>query len=844
MFTRKNARTTHTTAYTGVNHAAYPGLQPNLNAMAAALTIGHKLRDAGDTAGMLTVQHPQQQRVQPQPQTRRFSLQAQPAPRQSRPHQSAAAGPPRKTNLLLKRSLSITMQLPQRTFSGFGPHTPPHSSGSLQGSGAAGAHAAAVSPRLPAARGARRPSVDLTEYSNHANMHDLKLEHLGPLRDGASSAAAAALAPPPTAVKMVKKYVPTANGIQIIEVPELHMAKEIARSNSLRLGTNLGRSPSMRTVRRGAAPRAGAPQAHRAASAGVRPARLSSLAEQPKSPAELMDDLDREIARERHLVEELERKKKQVELLRLQRRRLQEEAEIDAAAHVESGAAAAALAEAEEAQARAQADLAGAAENVPPRAVAVAASAEPSSHTSLALATPPHVDPSAVVVDELEQKEHDEHDASFLEKPPAIVDVGAVVPSSHSEDYGIEEVPVDTVPDSPTLAARLRPTFGEAAPDSSLQIPSGGFAGGSSSSSIRSVGSFDLSGLPKPALKQPVKSAMKNPSAHYKAGATDHNPAHQAYLLLTTAENTRLNSKLSSSQLNQIQSDYAQRSPPKRQQQNYLPQPQQQQQQPQQHTPQQQQPQPQRQPQPQQQPQQPSRGANGFARTLRPQSAVDAPREQPAGMSNRTLRSSVYVAPIAPHPALQPGYQSPSKAKAADLYARANARPRSTFRAPVQRKSSFSRDGHDREAPPQRAQAHQRLSLREPAVVERNQASRGAAPPNPYGLKNATATVASPEANGAGGTTGGATASAAAAPAFKSRLADSDDELPEASPSSGRMASRFDDSDDAASGHSTVRSPTAGTVGSTRIVSLREEKKPEEGKKKFGKLRKLFGVRN
>ncbi len=838
MFSRKNARTTHTTAYTGVNHAAYPGLQPNLNAMAAALTIGHKLRDAGDTAGMLTVQHPQQQRVLLLPQTRRFSLQAQPAPRQSRPHPSAAAaaaGPPRKTNLLLKRSLSITMQLPQRTFSGFGPHTPPYSSGSLQGSGAA----ATASPRLHAARGARRPSVDLTEYANHASMNDLKLEHLGPLHDGASSAAAAALAPPPTAVKMVKKYVPTANGIQIIEVPELHMANEIARSNSLRLGTNLGRSPSMRNVKRGAAPRAGAPQAHRAATAGVRPARLSSLAEQPRSPAELMDDLDREIAHERHLVEELERKKKQVALLRLQRRRLQEEAEIDAAAHAESVATAAALAEAEEAHARAQADLAGVADDVPPRAIPVA---EPPSRTSLALATPPllphqpHVDPTAVVVDELEQKEHNEHDDSFLEKPPAIVDVGAVTPSNHSEDYGIEEVPVDTVPDSPTLAARLRPTFGEAAPDASLQIPSGAFAGGSSSSSIRSVGSFDLSGIPKPALKHPVKSAMKNPSAGYKAGPADHNPAHQAYLLLTTAENTRLNSKLSSSQLNQIQSDYAQRSPPKRQPQNYQPQPppppppQQQQQQQQQYNPLQQRHSPQA-------PGQPNRGANGFAKSLRPQSTVDVPREQPAGMSNRTLRSSVYVAPIAPHPALQPGYQSPSKAKAADLYARANARPRSTFRAPVQRKSSFSRDGHDKEAPPQRAPAHQRLSLREPAVVERNQASRGAAPSNPYGLKNATTTVASPEANGA-------TGAATAAPAFKSRLADSDDELPEASPSSGRMASRFDDSDDAASGHSTVRSPAdAGTLGSTRIVSLREEKKPEDkGKKKFGKLRKLFGI--
>ena len=35
-------------------------------------------------------------------------------------------------------------------------------------------------------------------------------------------------------VKMVKKYIPTPNGIKIVEVPESNLAQEISRNNSIR----------------------------------------------------------------------------------------------------------------------------------------------------------------------------------------------------------------------------------------------------------------------------------------------------------------------------------------------------------------------------------------------------------------------------------------------------------------------------------------------------------------------------------------------------------------------------------------------------------------------------------
>ena len=66
--------------------------------------------------------------------------------------------------------------------------------------------------------------------------------------------------------------------------------------------------------------------------------------------------------------------------------------------------------------------------------------------------------------------------------------------------------------------------------------------------------------------------------------------------------------------------------------------------------------------------------------------------EKQSGMSNRSLRPNSAVQPIPSHPALQPGYQSPSKLKAEALYAKAQARPHSEFKPSLAKKSSFSRE--------------------------------------------------------------------------------------------------------------------------------------------------------
>ncbi|CAH2353286.1 hypothetical protein CLIB1423_10S01530 [[Candida] railenensis] len=862
MFHRRAARTTHTTAYTGVNHAAGPNNQPDNHAMAAALTIGQKLKENGNV-GISAVQH--QQPIHEQnsraaasrsQSVRRYSL--QPPPKQSEQQQQTTG----RRSSLLKRSTSITTK-PQAG-SNAGAKTGANSPGNAFSNFASSSHNTHQPPISRNTSVARRQSVDSTEYSNHASMHDLKLQQISPQRNNA-----------PPVVKMVKKYVPTANGIQIIEVPEESFQKEIARSNSLRSNNSFVRSASMRKLNNSPSLNKINTSSRGKLATGAPGSRLSSLIEKrplrpmkEESPTGLseskeLDSLDLEIEKERKKVEELERKKKEFAKLKEQRLRLQQEAEAAATAN-EAESEAESAAEAHE-------------EHI----------LDPTTVEKVVAATTPAVDPHQVVVDELDKKDNN-HDSI----EPSIV-IG-------EDDYGIEEVSnSNSDSESPSLAKHLRPKFDdrtviieptndqitpppEIVDHESLQIPMPSGNGGSSSSSLRSIGSYDSNGFPKSALKQPVKSAMKNSAIYSNSSITsssnsnsNSNAAQQAYLSLATAENTRLNSKLSSSQL-QVEQHHS------------IPQ--------QQHTPQKQEQVAKRlslRKAPAQQQQQ-QYGANGFAKTLRPQSTLvengvgrqdqhHYPQKAvgggaAAGMSGRSLRErpASYVAPIAPHPALQPGYQSPSKVRAADLYARANARPMSTFK-PIERKSSFSREesevrngnngkpvtnGNGKTAPP--PASTQRLTLRGPHQVQptrikpqqqpaQAQVNKKTEPPNPYALKNGSATVGSPQ-NIENSKNGG----------FRSRLLDSDEETSIASishkdnnttninhSSSHRMFnSRFNDSDDEID-NSVLPSPVSRpSQTSERLISLREDKtksksqkKPDDKeKKKFGgKLRKLFG---
>lgn len=159
-----------------------------------------------------------------------------------------------------------------------------------------------------------------------------------------------------------------------------------------------------------------------------------------------------------------------------------------------------------------------------------------------------------------------------------------------------------------------------------------------------------------------------------------------------------------------------------------------------------------------------------------------------AGMSNRTMRNSTYVQPIKPHPALQPNYVSPSKLKVQELYAKAQARPYSNF-APLEKTSSFEKEVPENQRQsqqpgntaqvPQKKTGPKRTTLRSPnpPSATQNHASRPL--------------YSQPQNNGR---TGNANISANPS-GYKSRFNDSDDDLPGAS-FGGKFKSRFADSDD------------------------------------------------
>lgn len=411
------------------------------------------------------------------------------------------------------------------------------------------------------------------------------------------------------------------------------------------------------------------------------------------------------------------------------------------------------------------------------------------------------------------------HDPQSLAEQPEIDTV---------DDFGIEEVAYDgDEDDKSALARHLRPKF-DAIPeiidadfdlksplsDDTLRIPVYDTGAASGASSISSVDS--ATGVRH---KRPVKLAMKNSNSFYNSSnslAANSNAARDAYLSLTTAENTRLNSKLSASNLQELPTAQpANGSANKRLSQSLRKAP----------------------PQP---------AGTLASRSLRPQSYVEPPRAQNGnGFALRSLRdrNSAHIQGIPPHPALSPNYQSPSKARAAELYARASARPNSVFN--LDRKSSF-----DKSLDPRQQNA------RQPTLPAHRTTLRGAPPsPNvPVQRQPQPVPEYQPQVP----------QQAQTVPPqrhFQSRLADSDDE--DSVPARG-YSSRFNDSDSdepvsrfKAAPVSHLAAPPvpavpSGAVPSTKYVtSLREahkepvrDEKTKKGEKKPKKkniLRKIFG---
>lgn len=790
MFRRK---TRNSTAYTGVGHAAPNAQQPNNNAMAAALTIGQTLK--------LT---------QPAVYNRLGLLQK----------------PPPRTNLgLLKRSPSL-----QHSF-----RATSTANTSRAGSNVS-KQAAPVKPAAPVEYHVDDSFNDSlieqmgheadAHYSNELRVRDLKLLHQ------------------PPAPKMVKKYIPTPNGIKVIEVPEATMKQEIARLNSMRLNSiRLGLTAG-RTGLLGRAP----PRSLSLTSANharrVPSQRLSSLVTSPKiDESAEFDDVQQQIEHERQLARDLEKKRKEYEQLKALRAENERKMRELAALEEESARLLPVL---ENGNSTLTQTVPGSLPVPDPL---------PDADSAVESEEDVPIAPVPFLVDEMDEKKLkvdglDSHEQvkrlddvqssdysldvpSFTSPPPrgdfpseAVQKFGEVDETVHatagSDEYGIEEVPQDEF-DTPNLAQQLRPVFdpvpaeiqgsssplfdpvpeiiGEQSDYAQLSEPLGEDNSALSppenvASSIRSMSSAD-------SKSKPIKSAMKNSKSFYaSSAASQESPAHQAYLSLTTAENTRLNSKLSSTQLVDGNGRAVSPEPPR--------------------------PAPPKSPNTQQkrmsqslrkQPSAPVQGTLA-GRSLRASS--DASQTRAPGMSSRTFK--VQPAPIAPHPALQPNYQSPSKLKAAELYAKANSRPNSVFHP--QRKSSFSKDGEHgkpEETQPQRGPRTMRPQSYAP------KSSTAASPSKPAAHQ--------PQSGGFGG--------------FKSRLADSDDEdshAPSHSAAGNGFAgfrSRFNDSDDNLPSSSAPEAHLA-LVKDTQIHSLRDNKKDKKAakeekpkKKKF--LKKLFG---
>lgn len=713
-------------------------------------------------------------------------------------------------------------------------------------------------------------------YSNRAKLSDLKLNHTP--------------APPP--VKMVKKYVPTPNGIQVIEVPEATLKKEIARSNSMRSGLSLGKQ-TLRSIPRLPSLSGAQQLSINRPSQRSRTQRQSSILNTPKivenveleklwaSEAAVAEQraehelLKRQIAEEERLAKELEAQR--LEFERLKELRLKNEQRMRELRELEDE---------EEIRSRTispvseliPTTLSDGNEKIPPVVGAFQTESHPKAAEEDEEEVP--IEPLPFVVDELEKKEIEkevadgtvarepEHDVPISHPTPVAADelekkrledaadaptseysleVPSFVSSSRKlpeethgndkEDFGIEEVPTHEF-DTPTLAKQLRPVFDPIevqhidSPSPSprfdpvpeiienqltgiLTPPALNLA----AASIKSGGSLDSKS------SRPIKSALKIPKAAYLSkNAQSESPAHQAYLSLTTAENTRLNSKLSSTQL----SDANGLVPPER-------------------------------PSPPKSPVTPlkrmsqtlrkapsnttSNASAMSGRSLRPRSQSDVsqtPRANGGGMSSRMFKSQPQ--PIPPHPALQPNYQSPSKLKAAELYAKANSRPKSQFQPPVKRQSSFTKH-HDaskgENAPP--GHMPQQTTHRTTLRSERPQSHVPPAYAGQAAAASSTAPTAAPaRTSNAGGFKG-----------FKSRYADSDDEdssYPVYAAANTALSSRFNDSYEdlrGAGGNAPSKTASREEVMHTPIISLRNKDKnetPKEEKPKKKKfLRKLFG---
>lgn len=534
--------------------------------------------------------------------------------------------------------------------------------------------------------------------------------------------------------RIVKRYIPSPNGIKVVEVPESSLKKDIQRSNSIRKGLSISRSGSMTSV----TPRPPQMSTFNNVSGSRGGLRTLSIVNAPVSnlaSTRSMDkhnslsELQRQIEEEKKLNEGLERKRLEYENLKASRIEKEEQMRIlEESDREKAGFGFETVPEEEEEEVPVAFPPAAVDEVDKKRNIIWNGGSDGNIRDDIdALKQPTLGD-----VDEKDKKVSDASNESPLAKvaePPAINGEEASV--ANSSVYEADDVDNSEIFDSQqynssidasnilvdeldkrnsvdethsigkyneksggsdenddngvslgnvisdledSLAKKLRPKFDqnpEVINDSNsyeedsvrLKVPTSEISSKISEVQPSSNESINDSRSPK----RPARSSLKNSNSSYTLTGTsgEPNPAQQAYLSLTTAENTRLNSKVSSSPLRDASpSGHIESSPDAKESADTMG-----------HESQ------------NKRPILPSGGLT--ARTLRVQAPppsnteARAPKEQAfSPLKAKTLRNS--MSERVPHASTIQASES-LKERAAELYRKANSRPRSFFTKPEQK---------------------------------------------------------------------------------------------------------------------------------------------------------------
>lgn len=578
MFSRRK-KTLHNTAYTGVNHAQSAYNQPNNNALAAALTIGENMR-------------------------------GEPTSNANGPRRTMSMNNVNKQYVLNAgdgRSGSITSTRSSRNISGLrhgslrlnqnALSTPPRSS--LK-------HLQTIDDAFLEEDEHNDASFSLEDHNRRrrAELNDLRL--LRPLSPPSSNYSSSS-GPTPGQQRMVKKYIPTPTGIKIIDVPEEKFQKEVARANSIRSTNAFSRLNSLRNIRRISNSHSRSHSLNstshlRPRNVSVKVPELDTMKEDTHEEIEQLelDRLEQELLEMREKSDDLELKLKRLQDAKKGKSKTRNNETLDGEVNnyksinvIGDGA--------HDNRASKNGDpsesgvVGNEAEYRMPHIDGHALSDHETDEESKLdeasfsdtledeVITDASIDASRIKVDEVEGKKKLKQDAispySALSttrddtKTTSGEELRIISQYSDSKDnlknLALTNDKDDILanneiggksPEKNSLAKHLRPKFDnnpEIIDDSltnSFQKPTTlqvhGLNKTSSNSSIRSSQSSDAGKL-SPSRKRPVKSAMKNSSSFHPSlnSGTLKNPAQEAYISLTTAENTRLNSKLSSSQL-------------------------------------------------------------------------------------------------------------------------------------------------------------------------------------------------------------------------------------------------------------------------------------------------------